>query len=151
MQLPVDLEINKPVNVTFTISDDLPQWDKGGRVFQVLLRARVVETTELDKLAFKLNGKPLPAKLLRKINRLYQMTTPRYRINDSYWYIFKLDKAHWPVKGTNTLEVTLKERDPDITPQVFLRDVELETKYLMGKNFHREFVDRDLGPYDKSY
>jgi hypothetical protein len=29
-----------------------------------------------------------------------------------------------------------------------LRDVELEIKYLMGKSFHRGFVDPDLGPYE---
>ena len=28
-----------------------------------------------------------------------------------------------------------------------LRDVELELKYLMGRNFHRGSVDPDLGHY----
>lgn len=44
--------------------------------------------------------------------------------------------------------MTLLERDPDLTEQIFLRDVELETKYLMGQNFHRGFVDPALGPYE---
>ena len=78
---------------------------------------------------------------------MYTMGAPRYRVG-GYWYVFRLDREHWPVRGPNALEVTLLERDPDVTPQVQLRDVELEVKYLMGKNYHRGFVDADLGPYE---
>jgi hypothetical protein len=42
------------------------------------------------------------------------------------------------------------EKDEGVLPTPFLRDVELETKYLMGKNFHRSFVDADLGPYERA-
>ena len=65
-----------------------------------------------------------------------------------YCHVFRLDREHWPVKGSNSLEVTLLERDPDVTPQIGLRDVELDIRYLMGKNYHRGFVDADLGPYE---
>ena len=60
-----------------------------------------------------------------------------------------MDRNHWPVKGRNTVEVTLLKRDPDVTSEIYLRDVELEIKYLMGKNYHRDFVDTDLGPYER--
>jgi hypothetical protein len=133
--------------VRFTVSDDLPRWDDVGRVHEVLLRALVCGNTELDRLSFKLNGQDLPDSLLRKINQMYRMSSPRYRIT-GYWYIFELDRAHWPVQGENRFEVTLHERDADVTPPIFLRDVELQTKYLMGKNYHRGFVDEDLGPYE---
>ena len=76
-------------------------------------------------------------------------SAPRYRTGSGYWFIFRLDRAHWPRKGENTIEVTLTRRDPAAIPQVFIRDVELETKYLMGKNFHRG-QDLDLGPYEHS-
>jgi len=46
--------------------------------------------------------------------------------------------------------VTLHQRDPEVTPQIGVRDVELDVKYLMGKNYHRGFVDADLGPYDSA-
>ena len=46
------------------------------------------------------------------------------------------------------LEVALLERDPDLSPLAYVRDVELETKYLLGKNFHRPRFDNDLGPYE---
>lgn len=148
-QLPVDLHLHQPVSVKLTVSDDLPRWDRVGRVHEVLLRLRINNTTELDRLTFALNGKLLPAALLRKINEMYRMSAPRYRTGSAYWFIFRLDREHWPSRGENTLEVALTRRDPDVTPTVFLRDVELETKYLMGKNFHRG-QDVDLGPYEPS-
>jgi hypothetical protein len=72
------------------------------------------------------------------------MSAPRYRVT-GYWYIWRLGAAHWPEMGGNRFEVTLVRRDPDLIPEITLRDVELEIKYKMGKNFHRG-QDPDLGP-----
>ena len=108
-----------------------------------------MNTTERDRLCFRLNNKDLPAEHLRKINQMYRMSAPRYRTGSGYWFVYRPDRVHWPGKGLNTLEVTLLKRDPDITSQIYLRDVELEVKYLMGKNFHRG-QDPDLGPYEPS-
>lgn len=148
MQLPADLEAGAPVQLDLSISDDLPRWEGVGRVHEVILRFRVTSATELDRLTFKLNGKELPNTVRRTINRMYTMAAPRYRVG-GYWYVFRLDREHWPAKGPNKLEVTLLERDPEVTPQAQLRDVELEVKYLRGKHFHRGFMDPDLGPYDR--
>ena len=113
------------------------------------LRVRIMNTTELDSIRFRLNGVDLPDELLRKLNEMYRMRAPRYRTGSGYWFIYRLDEARWPQCGDNTLEVTLLERDPDIIPESYLRDVELEVKYLMGKHFHRG-QDADLGPYEYS-
>ncbi len=87
--------------------------------------------------------------MLRKINQLYTMDGPRYRVMGGYWYVFKLEAEYWLVKGENTIEVVLLSRDADIAqPHCTLTNMELETKYLKGKNFHRAYVDPDLGPYD---
>ena len=145
MSLPADLHVNKPVRLDLTISDDLPRWSKVGRVHEVILRLRIMNATELDRLVFRLNGKILPNSLLRKINQMYRMSAPRYRTGSGYWFIFRLDDKHWPQNGNNRIEVTLTRRDPEALPQIFIRDVELETKYLMGNNFHRG-EDPDLGP-----
>jgi hypothetical protein len=147
MQLPADLHVGEPVDLDLMISDDLPRWDAVGRVHDVLLRFRVSETTELDRLTFALNGKELPDRLLRKINQMYTMEPPRY-YSWGYWFIYHLDRDHWPLQGHNTLTVTLHERDYAPKAQIHIRDVELEIKYLMGKNFHREFVDDELGPHE---
>lgn len=146
-QLPADLGIDETVRVDFPVSDDLARWDGAGRVHEVLLRVRVVGYTEMDSLSFAFNGKPLPSTLMREINRMYMMTAPRYRVGGQ-WFIFRLDREHWPVRGENRLEITLLERDPKVLGDSQVRDVELEIKYLMGKAFHRGFVDPDLGPYE---
>ena len=145
-QLPIEMAVNRPVTATFTISDNLPRWDKIGRVHEVLLRVGIAGTTELDRIRFSFNGKKLPESILRKINQMYRMSGPRNRSGPTYWFIFRLDRAYLPRQGENELEVTLLERDPDVLGEVSLRDVELELQYLMGRNFHRSSVDPDLGP-----
>ena len=147
--LPAKLEVGRPVHLDFTISDNLPRWDSVGRVHRVLLRIRVTQTTELDRLRFRLNGRELPGKSLRKINHMYKMHAPRKRVS-GYWFVYTLERDHWPRNGANRMEITLLERDPEVTKPITVRDLELETRYLMGKNFHREYVDPDLGPYEFS-
>ena len=145
-QLPAVLEVGRPARVELTISDDLTRWDSLARVHSVLLRARVMMTTELDKLSFKLNGQDLPSTLMRKVNQMYHQRVAYYRIL-GYWFIFSLDREHWPEDGSNILEVTLVGRDPDMVEgSCILRDIELEVKYLMGKGANRGYVDADLGP-----
>ena len=146
-QLPIEIEVNRPVTAEFTVSDNLPRWDGVGRVHEVSLRVGIAGTTELDRIRFSLNGKALPERIMRKINQMYRMSGPRNRSGPTYWFIFPLDRAHFPQRGENTLEVTLLERDPDVLGAVSLRDVELEIKYLMGRSFHRGDVDPDLGPH----
>ena len=146
-QLPIKMEENKPVTAKFIVSDNLPRWDEIGRVHEVLLRVGIAGTTELDQIRFSFNGKVLSESILRKINQMYRMSGPRNRSGPTYWFVFRLDRAHFPQRGENALEVTLLERDPDVLGDVSLRDVELELKYLMGRNFHRGFVDPDLGHY----
>jgi hypothetical protein len=144
MQLPVELRENQPAAVEWSVTDDLERWDRMKRIHEVLLRIRLLNTSELDRLAVRFNGQPLPLDALRKINEMYKMQAPRYRVF-GYWFIWRLPRGNWPTRGKNRIEVTLTQRDPDLTPPVVLRDVEMEIKYLMGKNFHRG-QDTDLGP-----
>lgn len=149
-QLPAGLEVGTPARFDLTISDDLPRWDDVGRVLEVLLRFRLSSNTELDRVGFKLNGRELPANGMRKINELYRMKGPNKGGGggSGYWHIFRLERDDWPVTGSNTLEVTLLERDPGVLPPASVHFVELEVRYLMGRSFHRGFVDPDLGPYE---
>jgi len=156
--LPKKLELNKPVNVSFKITDDLQRWGSAGRVHEVLIRMRVIGAhNEADSLSFKLNGKDLPENNHRRINEFYKQRSPYARVLGGYWHIFRLGPENWPVIGENTVEVTLLKLDHNIVEdQLFdtLRDVELEIKYLMGRSFFRGegngMVDPDLGPYDSS-
>ena len=142
-QLPADLHLNKPVQIKFKISDDLPRWHKVGRVHEVLLRIRLVNTTEIDHIEFHLNGHPLLNSNLRKINEMFKLKISRF-YQFGYWFVYKLDSSHWPKKGSNHLKIELIQRDPVVTPQIAIRNVELEIKYLMGKNMRR-FDEIDLG------
>ena len=146
-QLPADLEEGGTASITLPVADDLSRWARSGRVHEVLLRVRVTGTTEQDEISVSLNGHILPGSITRKINHMYRMNGPRYRVF-GYWYIFRLGPEHWPVRGENTIKVTLEGRDPHVTVPFQLRDVELETKYLLGRNFYRgpSFEDPDLGP-----
>ena len=116
-------------------------------MYEVLLRIRITDTTELDRIAFKLNGEALPDSALRIINQMFWMSGPR-RVAQGYWFVFTLDRDSWPRQGANTLQVTLLERDPVATPPVVVQDVELETKYLMGKHFRRGHDDPALGAFE---
>ncbi len=149
MRLPAALTVGVPTRVVFRISDDLPRWHETGRVYDVVLRVRIMNTTERDRFRFSLNGKDLPDGQLRRINEMYRMSAPRYRTGSGYWFVFRPDRALWPREGFNALEVSLLERDPDVTAQIYIRDVELEIKYLMGRSFHR-IDDPDLGPSEPS-
>ena len=147
--LPRDLGLNQPVAVPLRISDDLRKWSEMGRVHEVILRVRIISHVETDLIRIELNGAELAIGKARKINQLYTMEAPRYRVMGGYWYVFRLEEPQWPVKGNNEIEVMLLARDADIEERhAILRDIELETKYLKGKNFHRSFSDPDLGAYD---
>ena len=89
-QLPIEMEVKRPATAKFTVSDNLPRWDKVGRVHEVLLRVGIAGTTELDRISFSLNGKELPKSILRKINQMYRMSGPRNRSGPTYWFIFRL-------------------------------------------------------------
>ena len=141
--LPLALAKGRAVQVGFTVSDDLKKWGKVKRVHEVILRVRLQETTERDRWRFVFNGRDLPEKSLRRINQMYVMDAPRYRVF-GYWFVFRLDESLWPVRGRNMIEVQLLKRDGQALPAARLSDVELEIRYLLGKNFHRGLIDGDL-------
>ena len=87
---------------------------------------------------------PSPAAGLRRINQMYTMFTPRYRVFGQ-WFVCHLPWELWPEPGDNEFELTLLERDPVMVQEIALRDVELEIRYLMGRNYHR-IPEHDLGP-----
>ena len=149
-QLPIDMSLHNPAAAHFVISDDLQHWGKRERIHEVMLRVGISNITEIDNVRFSLNDTELPTGSMRRINQAYRMNAPRNRTGPTYWFVFRLESEFWPVKGQNILTATVIERDEHLLGDVRLRDVELEIKYLMGKSFHREYVDPDLGHYEHS-
>ena len=147
-KLPIDMSLNNPAAAHFVISDDLQHWGKRERIHEVMLRVGISNITEIDNVRFSLNDTELPTGSMRRINQAYRMNAPRNRTGPTYWFVFRLESEFWPVKGQNILTATIIERDEHLLGDVRLRDVELEIKYLMGKSFHREYVDPDLGHYE---
>lgn len=146
--LPKELLLNKPVQIEFTIADDLFYWDKSGRVREVLLRFRTT-TTELHQIEFSLNGKSL-GNPNRKINELYRMYAPVGRKGSGYWHIYKLEREYWPKKGKNLVDVKLTRPDSAVSKlSQVVSDVELELKYTLSRNFRID-ADPDLGPFEDS-
>lgn len=135
-QLPCPLAEGEERSVSFTISDDLPHWNQRGRVYEVILRIRLTEADDRDVYRIAMNGRELPDNLRRRINYTYRMTAIRYRVF-GYWFEYRLPPEHWPVRGKNAVNIKMLRRNPDLLPPVMVRDVELETRYLMGKAFHR--------------
>ena len=56
MPLPRKLAQGEPLRLELPVSDDLPFWNRAGRLHEVLLRFRVMNTNQLDRLVFRLNG-----------------------------------------------------------------------------------------------
>ena len=50
-----------------------------------------------------------------------------------------------PYIALHQIGKAVERRDAQALPDIFVRDVELDIKYLMGRNFHRG-QDQDLGP-----
>ena len=82
--LPLPLRVaGDSAEVSLRISDDVAAAAAEQELHEIILRLRLAETTELDRLRFEMNGKELPAVHCRKINALYRMggSFSRYRIS----------------------------------------------------------------------
>lgn len=155
-QLPIALEVGVPATCSFLLTDDLPRWAAVNRIHEVLLRVRITGLNEVDILELHLNDRILEQHQSsghRKINEMYKMTARSYRVM-GYWLLWRLplDGGQYLARGRNRLSVCLVSMDPEIAAEHHtreLRDVEVHTKYLQGKNFHRGDdygVDPDLVP-----
>ena len=133
------------------ITDDVAAYAECGQLASCLLRVRLTQCTERDELSFSLNGCALPmqAPVLRRVNAMYRMVMPRYRVFGQ-WFIFQFAHCpqHWPMQGENRITVRCLRRDSAvaIATELGLRDVELDIQYLRGQSWHRGEDIAALGP-----
>ena len=119
--LPVAIgreDLGKSHSIPFSIADDLAS----PQVQRVVLRISVTDLVGADRLEVALNGESLAGEVCRR---------SAFRRVDPYvgqWVEFQLEKVR-PAQGDNVLEVTLRERPPNLHSGVVVEDVEVVVEY----------------------
>ena len=139
--LPQALKEGRPVSVPLTITDELDRRAEEGRLEQVRLSVRLTNIElPLDQVEVRLNGKPLPDDLLEPSDLHFRAFEKIIVGPYGYVIVYLLPRDRYPVRGENSVQVTLVRRDPKITVPVDLYDVDLSIKY---RN-HRHFQDQPI-------
>ena len=113
-----DLGLSKELE--FYLSDD---FESSTEVLnQITLKLQIRDLVSEDELIIKLNGKSLDD---QPCVRGYANVTSPYQ---GQWVNFNL-MEYMPVKGQNTLELTLVSRPDQLEADILLEDVELVIKY----------------------
>ena len=140
--LPKTLEENKPVVGQLRIADDLPRQNALGKVDKVRLRVRLTSIEpSLNDVRIELNGRPLPDSLLKLTDLTYRLFQNGAINPYGYVYEYELPAGWYPVRGDNTVTVTLTKRDPnaDFTLQVY--DIDCAITYRVHRHFERSPID----------
>ena len=142
-ELPVALEATSGGSgrrIGIKVGDDLEKALSLGIRAEATLRLRVMGLTSKDKLEFKFNGVRLSEEACQaeffpmgESHGLHQYAF----IGDSYfgtpgpyhWLTFGLGADTLPRVGTNEVEVILRERNPEVSEDIVVNDVELTIEY----------------------
>ena len=142
-KLPVTLKESpsgEGQKVPIRFGDDLSS-QTGLKVAQrVALRLRIMRLTSEDTLEIRLNGKKLDASAARSeflpagesaaISQYSFMAEAYYGHGGPYhWIEFELSGGNLPTVGINEIEVILRKRNPVVTEDVVLNDVEVVVEY----------------------
>ena len=142
-QLPVTLKRSEPgkgARIRLRVGDDLERARRLGIAADVKLRLRVLNLTSSDRLEVRFNGASLDEASCRsaffpngEAGGLHQYSffaDAYFGVPGPYhWLELKLDGASLPRAGMNEVEVSLRERNPEVTVDPILNDVELTVRY----------------------
>jgi hypothetical protein len=106
--------------IPFFIADDTS--GKRERIRRVSLKINISELVTADRLTIKLNGQSLETE---SMTRSFASRIVPY---SGQWLEIQLDKIR-PVKGENSLEISLDERPPMLGGAIVIEDVEVIIKY----------------------
>ncbi len=140
--LPRILEVGSPVSVPIQIADDLFRPNREGKVESVRLRVRLANIeSSLNQVLIKWNGRQLPGSLLRLKDLTYRLL--KYGSGGPYGYIYeyRLPPEYFPRRGSNTVEVTLQERDPNVALEFQVYDVDCTISYRRHRHFESDPID----------
>ena len=139
--LPQALEEQRPLTIPLNVTDELERRAEEGRVEAVRLSVRLTNMElPLDQVEVRLNGTLLPDEMLEPSDLHFRAF--ENIIVGPYGYVmeYQLPRDRYPVRGDNSVQVTLVHRDPKINLPVELYDVDLSIKYRA----HRHFQDQPI-------
>lgn len=141
--LPLAVSEGTPLELPFTVADDLSRWQAEERVKSVRMRVHVanIDIAGHDRIEVSLNGRSLPDSIREEIDLHF-----RYLKNQAvgpYGYLleYRLTPELFPRKGTNTLSVTLVKRDPVLRAGVEVYDVACMIEYRHHRQYERDPIE----------
>ena len=139
LDLPRELLVGKTVKIPLRISDNVPHWHALGRIESIHLRIRItsIEPT-LNPVNCRFNGHLLPAEILQLNDLGYRLIHTGSVGPYGCSYEFHLTEKHFPIMGLNTVEITLEQRDPNITIDYNVYDIDCAIRYRLHRNYQRQ-------------
>ena len=133
-QLPRELVVNEPAEVTVDVADDVAAKKQIGELWFCELRIMLHEFMHHDEARFHWNGVEVPEEKIRKVDWIFQMRPA----NGPRGYRFHIDLTDdalsLPLKGTNRIQVTLLKKDQQLVFPVQITDVDIAMEYLPHRN-----------------
>ena len=141
--LPLALSVGKPLELPFTIADELPRWQSLGRVKSVRICVHVtgVDIAGKDRVEVSLNGRPLPESIREGIDLHFRFLKGRTAGPYGFILEYSLPPELFPRKGKNTMAVTLTQRDPAIGAEVEVYDADCRIEYRHHRHHERDPVE----------
>ena len=142
-QLPRDMIVGEPVEVSLDVADDIAAKEEAGELWGCELRVMLHEFMHHDEARFHWNGVEIPDERIRRVDWIFQMR-PSVGLRGYRFHVSLGNSApSLPIKGTNVVKVELLKKDQQLVHPVVLLDVDIAVEYLPHRNSLR--LDE---PYD---
>ena len=140
--LPQRLDEGQPVTVCFSIADDLAAARAAGKLESVHLQIRVTNIEpSLNDVRIELNGKSLPADILRLHDCIYRQYELGAIHPYGYIYDYQLTPDYDPAPGRNSVRVILVKDDPMVDVSIDVYDIDCLIKYRPHRDFSMNLTD----------
>ena len=123
------------------VDDDLEHARDADILEALVLRLRITELTRLDRIAIRMNGELLDeenlrvrgsgwARRLANLPNVYNAPTWSATTSGSYrWILCDLTQCDCLRSGSNQIEVSLNEKNPDVIAPLCVYNIEVDVKY----------------------
>jgi hypothetical protein len=123
------------------VDDDLEHARDADILEALVLRVRITELTRLDRIAIRMNGELLDeenlrvrgsgwARRLTNLPNVYNAPPWSATTSGSYrWILCDLTQCDCLRSGSNQIEVSLNEKNPDVIAPLCVYNIEVDVKY----------------------